>query len=169
MNLQTLDNGSSVCPDDPGEPTTGVRRVSVTEREAEFLTWLARGKKALEIGTGLGVSTLALLKSALFVATLDIDPWVHDHIWPTMHGEIECYHDRAKLAQSHGFDLVFVDGAHDTDSARQDIEFAEYVIYDDGVIVVHDWKIPEVRAALDDSFALIDTHHGMAVKFVGWG
>jgi predicted O-methyltransferase YrrM len=51
------------------------------------------------------------------------------------------------------YDLVFIDGAHDVDSVRADIQRALSVIAPDGLIAFHDYKIgidKGVDAAVDE-------------------
>ena len=64
MKLVPQENGSYTHPADPGEPTTGTPRLSVTELEADILAALVAGRDVLEIGTGLGVSTRAMAATA---------------------------------------------------------------------------------------------------------
>lgn len=45
------------------------------------------------------------------------------------------------------FGLVFVDGAHDHGAVRGDLELARRVVAPGGVIALHDWPLPAVRAA----------------------
>lgn len=168
MNLQTLENGSKVCPDDPGEPTTGIRRISVTDEEAAFLAVLARGKKVLEIGTGLGVSTRALASTASFVMTIDIDPWVLDNVALKIQrdSEIEVSYRSDIESLQDTYEMVFIDGDHRTDRVMVDLFHAYSRVPLKGMIVVHDAKMPEVAAALDDTWIHVDTHHGLAIKII---
>lgn len=76
--------------DDPGEPTTGVPRVSIADDEVELLASLVAGKRVLEIGTGLGVSARAMASTATEVVTVDIDPWVHANVWPLLPRNVRC-------------------------------------------------------------------------------
>lgn len=164
VNLQVTDYGSYVCEDDPGEPTTGVRRISVTKPECLLLSWLANGCDVLELGTGLGISTIALMATADTVFTVDPDPWVHEHIWPAL----DCgkYAERWEPNPKMDIDFVFVDADHTTEAVSEDIEYAQKIIGDLGMIVVHDAKMDEVRAALADDWFYVDTHHGLAIKIV---
>src|SRR5438552_5695279 len=93
---------------DPGEPSTGFYRISVTDTEGAFLAFLAAGKRVLEIGTGLGVSTNYLAMTAREVVTLDIDPWVHTNVWPNLPENVT----PSTIAGVGPYDLVFIDGAH---------------------------------------------------------
>lgn len=163
MNLQHLDYGSYVSPDDPGEPTTGVRRISVTDREADLLAFLARGRTVVEIGTGLGTSTRAMTPYARHLWTVDIDPWVQHNVWPTL----AKYVRKSSTRPNGWFDMVFIDGDHATESATADIDYALSVVKL-GMIVVHDANMDSVRAALVGPWHTIDTHHGIAICYIGW-
>lgn len=167
MNLQTLENGSRVCTDDPGEPATGKPRLSITQEEGMLLRWLAKDKRVLEIGTGLGVSTEWLASSAFRVDTVDTDPWVWEHVFASfpVSPTLRCYRDRINLPE-RDYDMVFIDGNHTTDDTAADVAFARSVC-PRGVIAVHDAKIDKVRVALD-GFGIADTEHGIGFAFVGW-
>jgi hypothetical protein len=174
--LQPTEYGSYVCPDDPGEPTTGIRRISVTDEECRFLNVLARGKHVVEIGTGLGISTRALAGGALTVRTIDIDPWVRDNIFPTLPDnvighwfDIETDDEVEWPVVDGDVGLVFIDGEHTPQALTSDLQFAEsFAEYTDTplLIVCHDAKMPEVADALDDEWIHVDTHHGLAIKIV---
>lgn len=153
-------------PDDPGEPTTGKRRLSVTDLECEILAAIAAGRRVFEIGTGLGVSTRALARWARHVVSEDVDPWVAANIAPELEGElthVTCIHDREPYGYgAMQFDLVFIDGDHNTASARDDIAYARSLAPQ--LIVLHDANYENVRHALDgDGWHVIPTEHGLAV------
>ena len=170
MDFQTLENGSQKCADDPGEPTTGKPRISITREEGQLLAWLARDKRVLEIGTGLGISTEWMwMAPASWLDTVDIDPWVHTNIHSQYAGKgaIRCYKNRDALPKPKPYDMVFIDASHTTHETLADIAFAESVCTR-GVIAVHDAKIPEVAAALYGDFGIVPTTHGIGLKFIGW-
>ena len=60
-----------IHPDDPA------KRVSVSEQEAAILEGLVLDRFVLEVGTGLGVSTMRMTKTAIHILTVDNDPWVY--------------------------------------------------------------------------------------------
>ena len=153
--------------DDPGEPTTGKPRLSISDKEAEILSALAAGKTVLEIGTGLGVSTRALARYAYAVDTIDVDPWVAGTIVPKLLEE--CPNVRAfGTREGHEFyDLVFIDGSHDTNAVLDDLAFAEQHILGSALIVCHDARYSNVRQALiGDSWNFIQTEHVLAYRYL---
>lgn len=164
MNLEQLRNGSYVDPSDTGEPSTGVRRVSITDEEGAILAELADGRRVLEIGTGLGVSTRWLARTAGQVVTHDIDHWVHDNVWPTLPPNVVTVDDRGDIVGR--FDVVFIDGDHSKSALRADILFAESVLADDGVIVAHD-ATPLWGYGLFSGWERVETTHGLAIRRTG--
>lgn len=146
--------------EDPGEPTTGKPRLSITDLEAGILTAAGAGRYILEIGTGLGVSTRALARFAFGVTTIDIDPWVHDHVWPSLPDNVFCTTGRFKTHAP----VVFIDGDHSTEAVIADIEFARSL--EPELIILHDAKYDNVRRAIEavmDNFTIIDTEHGICL------
>ena len=165
MLLEELENGSFVDKRDPGELTTGEKRVSVAPEESRFLAWVARARNVLEIGTGLGVSTRALHKHCRSLTTIDIDPYVHDHVWPKLPLEVWKVKDRAKVPLEK-FDVVFVDGDHRTEQVRRDAEFA--IARCQGVVIFHDAFMPSVQEGLAGfaDWQVLDTTWGLAICWV---
>lgn len=141
--------GSFTHPDDPGEYGTAPR-ISVTGEEAELLARLACGKRVLEIGTGLGISTTALASSALHVTTLDTSPWVHSTIFPSLRSaRITCCVDRTEAAAGIPYDLIFIDGHHGSDEVLADIEYSLPLLCSKGLLVLHDHRQESVRNAIE--------------------
>jgi predicted O-methyltransferase YrrM len=168
MNLRELQDGSLICDDDPGEPIIGSPRISVTEAEGRLLGFLAGNKRVLEIGTGLGVSTDWLAAHAYSMTTIDIDPWVHKHVWPELNKKVTRIKDRVVIHDD--FNMVFIDGYHSQEQTEADIAFARSVMTQ-GIVVCHDARDGEVRAALDEDKAdwlFLWTAHGIAISYYGW-
>lgn len=167
LTLTENKHGSLVADEDPGEPGTNKPRVSVTAQEALVLAALARGARVLEIGTGLGVSTKAMAKTAARVVTVDIDSWVQENVFPTL-GGVACFADIAPLL-SDRFDVIFIDGAHDIESVVHDIETAQSLLAKEhGVILLHDHKLSGVQKALAQlglTPVVINTTHEIAMVF----
>lgn len=155
---------SQIHPDDPGEPTTGVPRLSITRDEALILELLAAGKYVLEVGTGLAVSTNALAHSAVRVMTVDPDPWVHSTIWPYLPENVDV---RSSLETVEGiFDMVFIDGDHEAPSVARDVEECLRRVAPGALIVAHDANYAEVAEGLGEGWYVIPTTHGLALKVV---
>lgn len=170
MKLEPDADGSFTCPDDPGEPTTSVARVSVTPQECEILAELAKDRIVLEIGTGLGISTAALASTAMTVWTIDTDPWVKVNIAPRFDASlVQCAMDREWAP--HGFELVFIDGDHQPGPLRADMLFAYEHLAPGGTIVCHDARYTHVWSVLCEfldrgSWEYRGTAHGLAIQKV---
>lgn len=158
--LELHTSGSYIDQTDPGEPSTGNPRLSVTDLEAAILTVLADGQDVLEIGTGLGVSTRALASSARIVHTIDIDEWVIAEVWPRLPMNVRRWRDAAEISTVPV--VAFIDGDHSTEAVVRDLEIADKA--GARLIIVHDTNSPTVKAALGDGWRFIPTTHGLGVK-----
>lgn len=151
--------GGWVRQDDPGEPQTGVGRISISELEAGILAAVAADRTVIEIGTGLGVSTRALASTARSVTTVDIDPWVHETIWPDLPDHVE----RLRSLPADGqWDVAFIDGDHNRLAVRTDLRWCYPRVH---VIVAHDTNHQAVRAECDrvGPFVYLRTEHGLGL------
>lgn len=151
-------------PEDPGEPSTGDPRLSVTDLEADILAAFVAGRHVLEIGTGLGVSTRALASSAESVHTIDIDPWVRETIWPDLPPNVTC----GDLPRRE-FEAVFIDGDHSSEAVERDITLAMRVAASGAVVLAHDTGSDAVRKPLlaaCDRWRFIPTTHGIGVLWL---
>lgn len=166
MNLTEHDTGSFQHPDDPGEPTTGDPRLSVTALEGQMLAALVAGRRVLEIGTGLGVSTAAMAATAQHVATYDIDAWVHDTIWPGLPDNVVGVKSLEHVGRAFG--AVFIDADHSTEAVARDLSLALQHLGLGGVVIAHDIASPAVREGLAEAsgWHWIDTTHGLGVLWV---
>jgi hypothetical protein len=163
MNIEHLDGGSIRRTDDPGEPTTGVPRISIAADEIQILTEAARGHTVLEIGTGLGISTRALAEYARMVVTVDPDPWVAETIAPTFPDNVLHVPTIDQIPFNSAFTMGFIDGDHSTESTRRDIFDCTVRLPIGSRIYVHDAKYPNVAAALTGyGWKHIPTTHGLA-------
>jgi len=162
MSLIPQENGSYRHPDDPGEPTTGEPRLSITDLEGEILAAFVAGCAVLEIGTGLGVSTRAMATTARSVTTLDVDEWVHANIWPTLPDNVTGVTSISDLVGTYG--AVFIDADHSTEAVAADLELALDVC-DAGLIIAHDTNAVAVRDGLRaaEDWHWINTTHGLGV------
>jgi len=166
--LKPLPMGSFTHPDDPGEYGSSPR-ISVTGEEAELLARLACGKRVLEIGTGLGVSTAALATGAAHVTTLDIDPWVHSTIFPDLRSQgITCCASASEAAAGGPYDLIFIDGTHGSDAVLADIHYSIPLLRTKGLLVFHDHAFESVRNAVKAAGLKIyplPTHWQLAIGY----
>jgi hypothetical protein len=153
-----------LCPDDPGEPGRNQPRWSVNDTEARLVSELLAGRKVLEIGTGLGVSTRKIAeKSDVF--TVDIDPWVKKTIAPTLPKNVKFYDNIKDVPRP--LDAAFIDGFHAYEACSQDILDALEIV-PNGIFVFHDTKINNVyRAVLDSGLEFVTMHTvcGMAIAW----
>lgn len=174
--LLTAPNGAFIHPDDPGEPgyVDQRKRWSVTPREMDILATLARGRRVLEIGTGLGLSARAMALSASHVVTIDVDEWVAREIAPAL-PESVTFHARREDVLLDDFSLVFIDGCHITEAVASDIAWALTKVSRPALLIFHDMKIPSVRdavkAAVDagafNHVYVMPTECGLGVAILG--
>lgn len=148
-------------PDDSGEPPTGNRRVAITVQEATLLALLVIDRQVLEIGTGLGVSTKMLASTALEVVTVDVDPWVHDVVWPDLPANVRTV---TSVDDTERFDVVFISDCS-AGELRADLAVACRCCR--GLIVVHDAHSENVGAAISadgGDWYVVPTEHGVALS-----
>ncbi len=132
--------------------------------EGECLAYLAKDKTVLEIGSYHGRSTICLAQTAKRVHSLD---WHKGDVYVgskgslgDLIGNLERYGVRSKVILHVGstqdigpvfgsecFDLVFVDGGHDYESAIIDMQLARRCVRPAGVIALHDWYMHEIKTA----------------------
>jgi len=130
----------------PWDPTRH-ERSSITREEGLILAKWASGKRILEIGTGLGISTVCLAYQADCVITVDPSEWVRwalDLPWNVR----KC----ASIDEVSGempFDGVFIDGLHGYDDVVRDITHALAFVKVGGEIGFHDLGQEEVIRAVD--------------------
>lgn len=151
--------------------------------EGRALFDLARGKRVLEVGSYCGRSTVCLAQSA--VSVLSVDP--HDgratpqpqETFGKFQANIERYGVAGRVESFIGtldefpggeFDLIFIDGAHDVESVRSDIEHSLSLLAPGGLLAFHDYRSPQdpgVAPAVDELIAaggeLLATHDTLAV------
>ena len=137
-----------VCLQDPGEPVWGGKRLSVSDVEGKILSELSIDKSILEIGTGLGVSTKFMAETARYVYTIDIDPWVQENVFPSLPENVRCFTGIDEYGIMPGFDMAFVDGLHEYEQILKDVSDVRRLIKTGGLLLFHDFRLPQVSRAL---------------------
>jgi len=141
----------------------------LTLKEGTALASLARGKEVLEIGTYCGRSTICMAQTAHGVDTIDhhegddgtINAEVPQPVSDSL-AELDKYLCKYGVEESvnilvgqavnicpklkdASYDLVFIDGGHDTPSVHHDTQQALRLVKPGGVIAYHDWTYPSVQ------------------------
>jgi len=169
--LVQVDGGSYECPDDPGEigyaPGRGARRVSITDEEGVMLSKLVTNLEVLEIGTGLGVATCWMAKTAKRVYTVDTDEWVQRTVWPTLAEKpnVVTYTSPERVPN---VDAAFIDACHLAKSVERDTREAMRHVRAGGLLIFHDTAADHVKAGIAsviplESVQMFETRHGMGV------
>jgi len=163
--LEKIHNGGYVSPDDPGEiGTDKAPRGGVSDAEAGILAALVRGKRVLEIGTGLGVATRQMQQTALSLTTVDIDPWVAEAVAPEL--AALGVTTLSSLPQEEKYQFFFVDGDHTAEAVAKDYGWCVEHADSPAMIVIHDYThIPHVRDSVPGLF-IIDTEFGLGVGVI---
>jgi predicted O-methyltransferase YrrM len=166
------------------------------EEEGRALANLARGKRVLEIGSYCGKSTVCMAQTATQVLALDPFDGRSTPRPQETHAKfrksLDIYGVTPRVFAVHGtlnevaepwkeqgelFDLIFIDGAHDLESVRSDIEGSLQFLAPDGLLAFHDYRKepgacdgrwdPGVNDAVNELLAaggeLISTHATVAV------
>ena len=141
----------------------------LTQDAADFLRDLVireRARTALEVGTGLGLSSLATLEGLLTNApdarltTIDPAPeWCHNAGLRTLENSGGFDHITFIKKYSHialpalldaddRFDFAFIDGAHQFDGVLLDLFFALRLVKTNGLIVLDDHWMPAIQTVL---------------------
>ncbi len=163
MKLRKREDGSYWDLTDPGEPVYEQPRVSITDEEGRLLAQLVTNLEVLEIGTGLGVSTRWMASLAQTVYTFDIDPWVKETVWPQLQLEHPNIVTLESLDDCPPVDAAFIDGCHETDQVRLDVEAALRLVRRPGLMIGHDAIHEKVLLALETAgpVEVIKTTHGL--------
>lgn len=146
IELVTAAHHSRMCPDDPGEIRMQLPRLSVTEEERDILAGLFQGRRVIEIGTGLGVSTRAIAQCAEKVLTHDIDPWVLKNVADDLPENVVFTKEREFPS---GYDAAFIDGHHAAPDVAADILSVSRAIGPGRVIALHDTHMKGVKAGME--------------------
>jgi len=125
----------------------------LSEAEGAALAQLAAGKQALEIGSYCGLSTICMAQTAQEVVAVDPFDGRGTPLPRDTFAEFSANLKRYGVAvRAHrgtinevgpclepSFDLVFIDGAHDVDSVRNDIGWARRLLRPEGLVAFHDY------------------------------
>lgn len=159
-------NDAYYRPDDPGEPGYNHRicRQSVTAEEGQVLAERVRGRRVLEIGTGLGISTVWMAETAEIVYTYDIDEWVRATTYKHL-AQIANVVCLTSLLDCPNVNAGFIDGFHTRAQVLRDTAAVLDRLARPGFILYHDACWPGVREALDElgPWELIQTSRGIGV------
>ncbi len=126
----------------------------LTPAEGAELSRLADGKRVLEIGSYCGLSTVMLARFAEHVTACDYfdgrgTPQPRNTL-PDFTNNIARHGLTDKVVICHPdesfplpeYDLAFIDGAHEYDAVKADIDKALMALAPDGLIVFHDFNHP---------------------------
>ena len=154
IDLKPAPNGY-MSPQDPGEPGRNQPRWSVNDAEAKIIGELCKDCRVLEIGTGLGVSTRAILKQAKCVYTVDIDPFVIEKVFPELqnefYGRVACFKELNREWESMPLNAFFLDGFHEYNQCKKDIAAARPWLTKGAIMIFHDLYIDGVYRGIIDS------------------
>ena len=163
----------------------------LTVEEGRALANYAKDKDVLEIGSYCGRSTVCLTRPAKSIACVDyfdgrgtanpcntrpmFDKAISDY---GVANKVTTYHPDDKLPPE-AYDIAFIDGAHDADSVRADIEKASAALKPGGLLIFHDFQFhenevengfdfdPGVTEAVNELISLggclIDRHETLAI------
>lgn len=134
----------------------------LSDAEVKELRRLARNKEVLELGAWKGRSTVAMSSVARYIVSVDRHHGIPlaqedgdslpDYLDAVRELEnvaivIGGFHEVVPRFGSN-FDLVFVDGDHDADSAEADALLAFAHVNEHGVVAFHDWDFESVQAGV---------------------
>jgi len=129
----------------------------LSEVEAKALARWASGKLVLEVGAYKGLSTCIMAKEALHVTTIDTfdgrgTPNPCD-TWPEFQENVKSFGLEQRVSPKIGesaevltqlrlrdaeYDFAFIDGTHDYESVKADVEGVEPLVRPHGYIALHD-------------------------------
>lgn len=137
----------------------------LSAEEASELQRLASNKTVLELGAWKGRSTVVLAEVATYVVSVDrhhgIEEVGGEDSLPDYLQSVRNLSNVAivvaqfdKIVPLFGsyFDMAFVDGDHDKQSVKFDVQLAMEHVHGRGIIAMHDWDFESVRAGAAEVF-----------------
>jgi SAM-dependent methyltransferase len=156
----------------------------LTREEGKALHSLAAGRHVLEVGSFQGRSTIYLAQSALRVVSVDHHQGDADSgkggTLEAFKANLERYGVADKVEaivqpfasaslKRDSFDLVFIDAAHDENSAAHDAAKGLAMATPGGVIALHDWADGRVRRGARNGNPLFAHEpHGKTGENLAW-
>jgi predicted O-methyltransferase YrrM len=140
----------------------------LTDEEATELCRVATDKTVLELGAWKGRSTVVFSHVAHHVVSVDRLKGIEEvggkdslpeYLKAVRHLEnvtiVVSEFDKVIPLFRQEFDVVYVDGEHDTQSAINDIYFSLAVVKEDGLVVLHDFDFESVQTAANETFGCV--------------
>jgi SAM-dependent methyltransferase len=171
--------GDAPPPADPIPAGEGSVPTALSPAELERLSALARGRVVLELGSCYGASTVALARSARQVHAVDwhrgdaqsgwfesLGPYLanleRQAVRERVVTHIGRFDEVLPILRPASFDLVFLDGCHDAEHVRRDVQLATPLLAPDGLLAFHDYGRYSVSEVVDELAAgrdleLVDT------------
>lgn len=167
---------------------------ALSRAEAIKLAMLARGNTVLELGAHHGFSTVVLASSARRVSTVD---WFEGDVHAGLGNTYDSFMNNIRryqvepivsilphrfedilpvLAERHPvpvFDGCFIDGQHDEESVRRDLELVKPLVRWGGWIAFHDYGRTGcdfgVTQVADEWFASKGGRYHERIDYLAWG
>jgi hypothetical protein len=150
-----------------------------------LLSGLAADKQVLEIGAWKGRSTIAMVRTAALIVSVDWHrgdagsgaEWTLPdfcasltaaNAWGKVIPIVGRIEDIGVFLRSFCFGFVWIDGAHDEESVARDTYLANRVLGAGGVIAWHDWNYESVRAGVARHLNLNDCRQQSGTKIAIW-
>jgi predicted O-methyltransferase YrrM len=111
--------------------------------------------KCINIGSGAGTSTCAMLRAGAYVISIDIDIEMHSlereavvkQTLPesNLYQELKSSAEAAKGFVKESADLIFVDGVHSFEGVKSDLGLYTPKLKPGGILVCHDYTDPRQK------------------------
>ena len=137
----------------------------LSPQEAKELQRLAKDKTVLELGAWKGRSTVVLAEVARYVVSVDRHQGIAevggedslpDYLQSVRNlanvAIVVAQFDKIVPLLGSFFDMAFVDGDHDKQSVKFDVQLAMEHVHGRGIIALHDFDFESVRAGAAEIF-----------------